>query len=440
MTSARAAAAVILAAVLDRHESLEESVASNRRLDSRDEAFARYLAYGVLRWLAALEWIAGQLLDRPLKKRDRDVHFLVLIGLFQLWKDGSAPHAAVHATAETARQLGKNWAVGLINALLRKFQRERTGLLDGLGERAERFAHPGWLLGALQKDWPDDWQAIAEANNQQAPMWLRINRQRTGMRQYRAMLDTAGLGSELLDSCADAVLVRPAVPVGTLPGFAEGLVSVQDAAAQVAADLLNPVEGDRILDACAAPGGKTCHLLERAPGIALTALDRQPERIELISENLLRLGLGCELVATDATDTQSWWDGRPFNKILLDAPCSATGVIRRHPEIKWLRKPQQVQLAVERQRALLDKLWPLLKAGGMLVYATCSVLKSENSKQIHEFLSRHSNAQCGTPGTGDLPGRQIMPGESQQDGFYYAVLRKSVGHGRSADRLWPHPA
>ena len=282
------------------------------------------------------------------------------------------------------------------------------------------------LLDALRQDWPDDWRAIVEANNQQAPMWLHINRQRTGMRQYLAMLEEAGLESHTLETCADAVLVRPAVAVGGLPGFAEGLVSVEDAAAQVAADLLDPSGCDRILDACAAPGGKACHLLERAPGIALTALDRQEDRIGLITENLRRLGLECDLAAVDATDTESWWDGQLFNKILLDAPCSATGVIRRHPEIKWLRDPQQVQLAVERQQALLDQLWPLLEAGGMLVYATCSVLKRENSKQIHGFLSRHKNARCTGLGPGVAPGRQILPGEAGMDGFYYAVLRKSA--------------
>lgn len=422
--NARMAAIGLLQGVLERGAPLAEAGPPEPGLAPRDQAFARHLAYGVLRWRTALDWLAGRLLDRPLKARDQDIHALLLMGLLQLWQDDAAPHAAVHATAGAARDIGKDWGVGLINALLRRFQRERVALLADLERLPERFAHPHWLLDNLREDWPDDWQAIAGANNLQAPLWLRINRQRTGTQPYLAMLKEAELVGHTLETCADAVRVEPAVPVTRLPGFADGLVSVQDAAAQVAADLLRPASGERILDACAAPGGKTCHLLERAPGIHLTALDRQPGRLDLIRENLQRLGLACELLVADAADTTDWWDGAPFDKILLDAPCSATGVIRRHPEIKWLRTPEQVQSAVADQQRLLDRLWPLLNAGGMLVYATCSVLKRENSEQIHGFIARHDDADHVGPGTGHPPGRQILPGDAQMDGFYYAVLRK----------------
>ncbi len=424
--SARTAAAALLGEVLQQRSSLTEVAEPFPALEARDRAFARHLVYGVLRWLSALEWLAARLLDRPLRSRDRDIHFLVLMGLLQLWQDEAAPHAVVHATAGAARQLGKDWAVGLVNALLRRFQREHGALLGELQGLEERFAHPQWLLAALREDWPEDWQAIAAANNRQAPLWLRVNRRRTGRRDYLLKLEAAGLTGHLPETCADAVRVDPAVPVSRLPGFDDGLVSVQDSAAQLAADLLAPAGKERILDACAAPGGKSCHLLERAPGLSLTALDRNPARVGLIRENLQRLGLNCELAAADATDTAAWWDGTPFRKILLDAPCSATGVIRRHPEIKWLRDPEQVESALGRQRALLDRLWPLLDAGGILVYATCSVLKRENSEQIHGFLARHDDAECIGPGPDGRSGRQILPGEAGMDGFYYAVLRKSA--------------
>jgi 16S rRNA (cytosine967-C5)-methyltransferase len=435
--SPRIAAAGLLAEVLERSVSLADAMPPPRGLESRDRAFARHLAYGVLRWLTALQWLAARLLDRPLRKRDRDVQYLVLMGLLQLWQDQAAPHAVVHATSGAARELGKHWAVGVVNAVLRRFQRERATLLAELGERDQRFAHPGWLLEALREDWPEEWPAVVAANNRQAPLWLRINRQRTGMRAYLERLEATGLEASLLDRCVDAERVEPAVPVSRLPGFADGLVSVQDAAAQLAVDLLAPAQGERILDACAAPGGKACHLLERAPAIELTALDRSAERIERVRENLRRLGLDCRLQVADAVATSSWWDGRPFSKILLDAPCSATGVIRRHPEIKWLRDPEQVQSAVGQQRALLDALWPLLDAGGILVYATCSVLKRENSKQIHGFLARHGDAECVGPDAGDRTGQQILPGEAQMDGFYYAVLRKPVQPGPGAGRVQP---
>ncbi len=423
-TRSRVAAARLLGTVLREGRTLGEADSATGGLDDRDRAFARHLAYGVLRWYAALEWLAGQLLERPLRDRDRDIHYLLLIGLFQAWKDDAAEHAAVHASAEAARQSGKRWAVGLVNAVLRRFLRERAGLLDRLATRPERHAHPGWLLDELQGDWPDDWPGIVRENNMQAPLWIRVNRRKTGTAEYRAMLREAGLDSEPSAGLDAALKVSPAVPVSELPGFHQGLVSVQDAAAQLAAGLLGAAPGERVLDACAAPGGKTCHLLESVADLRLTALDLDPDRLDLVRENLQRLGLDCDLRAADATDTDSWWDGTPFDRILLDAPCTATGVIRRHPEVKWLRSEKQLQSAQRRQRALLDGLWPLLKAGGILVYATCSILRRENSKQIHEFLSRHAEAQSLAPPGGDATGLQILPGTEDMDGFYYAVLRK----------------
>lgn len=433
--NARLAALDLLAGVLDRGQNLGEvqptGWPADPPADPRDRAFARHLAYGILRWLGALEWLAGELLQRPLKERDRDIHRLVLLGLFQLWQDAAAPHAAIHEAAGGARELGKAWAVGLVNAVLRRFQREREDWLARLAQRDERFAHPAWLLDRLRRDWPDDWQAIADADNRAAPLWLRLAPD-ADRRELAERLARAGFSQRAHADAPDALAIEPAAPAEAIPGFAEGLLAVQDPAAQLAADLLLPAPGQRVLDACAAPGGKTCHLLERAPQIELLALDRSAERLHRVRDNLRRLRLaerpGLRLQAVDAADTEAWWDGRPFQRILLDAPCSSTGVIRRHPEIKWLRSPQQVAEAVQLQGRLLDRLWPVLEPGGILLYATCSVLGDENRDQIERFLARREDAECDTLhaewGRAAGPGRQILPGDRDMDGFFYARIRK----------------
>jgi len=425
--NARLLALELIGDVLDRGANLSES--DRDAVAGRDRAHALHLAYGVLRWYSALDAIAARLLQKPLRPRDRDIHRLVLLGLFQLWKDGTPPHAAIHETAECARQRGKAWAVGLVNAVLRRFQREQAALERALEAGDARFAHPDWLLAALRADWPRDWPEIVAANNRQAPLWLRLSRLHD-REESVAMLSADGLAVEQHPFAADAVRVEPARSASRLPGFEQGRLSVQDPAAQLAADLLEPAADLRVLDACAAPGGKTGHLLERCPDLRLIALDRSPQRLGLVRENLERLGLEgrAELRVADAGDVGEWWDGQAFDRILLDAPCTATGVIRRHPEIKWLRSTAQVDAAVKAQRRLLEALWPLLARGGILLYATCSVLRAENERQIEGFAR----------GRGDLAveaidagwgrdtghGRQILPGEREMDGFFYARLRK----------------
>lgn len=426
----RLAALQALSEVLDSNKSLADSEALSRLHDSRDNALARHLAYAVLRWKTALEWLAAELLSKPIKQRERDVQRLLLLGLQQLWQDHTASHAAINETAECARLLGKPWAVGLVNACLRRFQRERESLLEKLAQTRQRFAHPYWMLEEVQQDWPEQWQAVIEANNLQAPLWLRINRQRADEAVLRQDLVNAGFAVNDHPYARDAISISPAAAVGKIPGFEKGWLSVQDPAAQLARDLLAPLGGERILDACAAPGGKTAHLLETCPGIKLTVLDRQEKRVEQICQTLERLGLTAEVQLADATDTASWWKGEKFDKILLDAPCSASGVIRRHPEIKWLRSSDQVDTAAQIQSELLAALWPLLENGGILVYATCSIFKRENSQQIQQFLEQHTDAVAEPPavewGALESCGRQIMPGEAQMDGFFYAVLRKSA--------------
>lgn len=423
-------ALLMLEDVLDRGAGLGDTE-RDTVADPRDRAYARHLAYGTLRWLSALDWLAGQLLDRPLKKKDRDIHRLVLLGLFQLWQDRTAGHAAVNETAGCARKLGKSWATGLVNAVLRRFQREQETLLERLAEHDDRFAHPPWLLDALRADWPGDWERIAQANNRAAPLWLRLNEAFEPGETLDALQEASFETAPHLVAKA-AARVEPAKPVSELPGFTEGRMSVQDPAAQLAAGLLDCRDGQRVLDACSAPGGKTCHLLERQPGIKLLALDRSRARLEQVRENLERLDLlnRCTLQAADAARPEDWWDGQLFDRILLDAPCTATGVIRRHPEIKWLRTPEQLDEAVALQAALLDALWPLLKPGGILLYATCSVLRRENSEQAASFLGRHPDAAAEFPetvwGRDTPPGRQILPGELDMDGFYYARLLKKA--------------
>jgi 16S rRNA (cytosine967-C5)-methyltransferase len=427
--NARLIALELIADVLEHGRNLSDSI-HGHGADARSRAHAAHLAYGVLRWLNALEWLAGQLLQRPMKKKDRDIQRLVLLGIFQLWKDGTPPHAAINETAGCARLLGKSWAVGLVNAVLRRFQREQEGLLSGLQNEPQRFAHPGWLLEALQTDWPGQWEAILRANNCQPPMWLRMN-PRYDLPASIAALEQDGLQVSPHPAAANARKIDPPRPVSAIPGFREGRLSVQDAAAQLAADLLEADDGQRILDACAAPGGKTGHLLEMVEDAELVALDRSKTRLQRVQENLDRLGFSTRatLITGDAAQPDDWWDGNYFDRILLDAPCSATGVIRRHPEIKWLRDPGQVQEAVMMQASLLRALWPLLAPGGILVYATCSILHAENVAQVAGFLADTTDAE-------HLPleaewgrevdfGRQILPGDQDMDGFYYARLRKN---------------
>jgi 16S rRNA (cytosine967-C5)-methyltransferase len=428
----RLAALSTLCHVLDRSRNLADADETGSLPDARDRALAMHLAYGVVRWLNSLQWLSGQLLGRPLKKKDRDINRLVLLGLYQLWQDRTAPHAVINETAECARLLGKPWAVGLVNAILRRFQREQQHWLDRLEEQPERFAHPQWILHKIQADWPDEWQGIIQANNRPAPLWLRINRSKPGQKEIAGRLEKSGFTTESHPAAPDAVRVMPAAVVGEIPGFQDGHFSVQDPAAQLAVDLLKLDAEHRVLDSCAAPGGKTCHILERFPSIEMTAIELSESRLGLIQENVDRLRFsgrdGLRLVAGDAAEPSDWWDGEPFDRILLDAPCTATGVIRRHPEIKWLRSTEQFEKVIQLQEKLLTRLWPLLKVDGILVYATCSVLVDENRSQISRFLADHNEAEAvfveAAWGHDQNCGRQILPGEEEMDGFFYACMRK----------------
>ncbi|MGA7802673.1 MAG: 16S rRNA (cytosine(967)-C(5))-methyltransferase RsmB [Gammaproteobacteria bacterium] len=401
-----------------------------RVADVRERALAQELAYGTLRWYPRLTALAGRLVQRPLKTRDQDIQAVLVVGLYQLAYLAVPAHAAVHETVEVARALGKPWAAKLVNGVLRTFQRRAPQLMAALdADAVSRYAHPRWLLERLQRDWPADWQAVADANNARPPLALRVNARRIDRSDYLAALAQAGVDAVPLAHARQGVQLVQAMAVERLPGYAQGWFSVQDGAAQQAAELLDLKPDMRVLDACAAPGGKSAHILECEPGLAgLTAIDIDQGRLQRVRENLHRLGLEAHLVAGDASSPDGWWDGRPYQRILLDAPCSATGVIRRHPDIKVLRRSDDIPQLVVQQRRLLEALWSLLAPGGMLLYATCSVVADENAEQVERFLATHSDARewpIDAPwGRACQCGRQILPGQDGMDGFYYARLVK----------------
>jgi len=430
---ARACAARVLERVVAAGQSLPDALAVELRAlpDTRMRALAQELSYGTLRWYYRLDVLLCQLLPKPLKARDMDLRCLLLAGLYQLDKLALPQRVAVNETVQATLALNKRWASGLVNAVLRNFQRRRSELEAAVaGSEQSQYAHPAWLIKLLQADWPNDWTAVLHANNERPPFSLRVNRLRMARADYLALLGGQALKAEPLAHTSDGILLERAVPVEDLPGFSEGLVSVQDGAAQLAAGLLRLDAGQRVLDACAAPGGKTAHILETAPRLSgVTALDIDPRRLDRTAMTLARLSLQADLVPGDAAEPSAWWDGRQYDRILLDAPCSATGVIRRHPDIKLLRKFDDIANLSSRQAEILRALWPLLVPGGILLYCTCSVLANENCRQVQRFLLSHTDAA-------EVPidaawghrcehGMQILPGENEMDGFYFACLRKT---------------
>lgn len=427
---ARAARAIVQVLAHNRYldAALEEAAAG---VPDETRALVQELAYGTLRFFHELAGIAALFLARPFKPKDQDVYALLLLGLYQLRHMRIAAHAAVDETVEAAAVLGKPWSRSLMNACLRESVRQK-GRVEAVvaADPAMRHSHPAWLIDETRRAYPQDWEAILAANNQRPPMWLRVNLARIARADYLARLHAAGLSAQPHPIVESAVVLARPLPVTQLPGFAEGLVSVQDAAAQLAAVFLAAAPGERVLDACAAPGGKTAHILERASGpVELVAVDREAERLALIANNLERLGLAVpRLVAGDAAAPAAWWDGQPFDRILADVPCSATGVIRRHPDIKLRRRPEDLPRLMTTQARILAGLWPLLRRGGKLLYVTCSILPGENEAQIGAFLDKETGVvEIPLPpaaGTPRAHGRQRLPGEQGMDGFYYACLEK----------------
>ncbi|MCS3510578.1 16S rRNA (cytosine(967)-C(5))-methyltransferase RsmB [Pseudomonas grimontii] len=427
----RLAAAKALAAVLNGKASLNSSLPTQLdKVEDRDRGFTQDLAFGTARWQPRLSALAAKLLQKPFKAADADVEALLLVGLYQLLYTRVPAHAAIGETVGCADKLKKPWAKALLNAVLRRAQREGEALLAELEhDPVVRTAHPRWLQKSLKAFWPEQWEAICAANNAHPPMILRVNRRHHSRDAYLQLLTNAGIDATPCVYSTDGIVLEAAADVRSLPGFAEGWISVQDEAAQLAAELLDLAPGQRVLDACCAPGGKTCHILEVEKDLAgVVAVDLEAKRLVRVRENLARLGLSAELIAADGRDTATWWDGKPFQRILLDAPCSATGVIRRHPDIKLTRQPDDIAALAVLQGELLDAMWPTLEVGGILLYATCSTLPTENTEVIEAFLARTSGAReldlATAAGIKQPHGRQLIAQEGGHDGFYYAKLIK----------------
>jgi 16S rRNA (cytosine967-C5)-methyltransferase len=425
MIKAQSTAAVSIAKVL-AGESLTAVLQDVWRdqpgMSSQQRGAIQDLSYGVLRHYGQLDALLKLLLNKPVW--NKNLHCLLLVALYQLIYSKSASHAIVDSAVSASNDFNGNKAVrGLINAVLRNFVRSRATLLErATGSEIGRFSHPQWWIDKLRTQYPDQYQTILEASNFRAPMTLRINRRRVNSSEYQSLLREAGIEVRL--SRNDAIELAQPFSVDKLPGFAEGLVSVQDMAAQMAGPLLDVHNGMRILDACAAPGGKTSHLLELAD-VELTAIDDDATRAALVTQNLARLGLSAHCIMQgNASQPEKWWDNRQFDRILADVPCSASGVTRRHPDIKWLRREDDIPRFASRQREILESLWGMLVKGGKLLYATCSIFAEENRLQVDQFLRQHSDAHLLPLPQGETIEGQLLP-NAHHDGFYYALLGKT---------------
>lgn len=431
-TDTRALAAQALAEIALRGASLRDAMERHARKlpDSRDRALLMALLSEGARWWLRFDPALDRLLEKPLRQKEPVVHALLVLGLVQLEVLGLQDYAAVAATVEATRSLKKPRLAGLVNAVLRRWQRERESLLATLdADPRTRRAHPAWLAKAIASDWPAQAEAVMTANNREPPLMLRANRRFGHREALLERLCTNGQAAEPHAWLNDGIVLPHSTDVTRLPGFEDGAFAVQDGAAQAAADLAELRDGLRVLDACAAPGGKACHLLERAD-IDLTALEFDAARIERIRQNLMRLRLNAKLVIGDAGAPKGWWKGPLFDRILIDAPCSATGVLRRRPDVRLHRRASDIPALVAQQQRIIEALWPLLASGGRLLYITCSLLRAENEGVVAPFLDAHADAKA-VPfelpaGQAAAVGWQILPGDGDLDGMYYAVLEKSA--------------
>lgn len=422
----RSIAAKAIGQVLDQGQSLSAVLpALQKNVSDKDRALLQELCFGTLRVLPQLEWYIQQLMAKPMVGKQRTLHYLLMVGIYQMLFTRIPAHAALAETVNGAVALKRPQMKGLINGVLRQFQRQQDSLVEQASGLESAHLHPSWLLKRIRDAYPTQWQDILDANNQKPPMWLRVNRLHHTRDEYLQLLSEAGLSAVAHDENPDAVRLLTPSAVTALPGFADGWVTVQDASAQGCVRWLLPKNGESILDLCAAPGGKTTHILEAAPEARVMAVDVDTKRLERVTENLERLRLKATVRQGDGRQPADWCEGQTFDRILLDAPCSATGVIRRHQDIKWLRRDSDIQDLSTLQAEILEAIWPHLKSGGTLVYATCSILPEENQQQITAFLTRHTDATL--TGTGDLehPGIQCIPSPEGGDGFFYAKLTKS---------------
>ncbi|WP_340681068.1 16S rRNA (cytosine(967)-C(5))-methyltransferase RsmB [Paraglaciecola sp.] len=424
----RADAALVLYQILEQGKSARECLPTSQlRHTDQNKAWLQEMVFGVLRQLPILQYWLRLLLETPLKNKFKVAEHLILLGFYQIAFSRVSQHAAVSETVEACKPLKIDAMRGLINAILRNFI--RLDVQHNLPDDAQVLSGlPKWLYKKLSTAYPDDLTDIIHQIESKAPLWLRVNTKNISHADFLGELDKQAIEYSLSSLHVEAVILSKGADIISLPGFAQGWFAVQDGAAQLAAHYLAPKPNEHILDCCAAPGGKTCHILELSESLHLTALEIDNQRMTKVSENLLRLGHSAQLILGDASRPSDWWDGRPFDRILLDAPCSATGIIRRHPDIKWLRKAKDIDALVLIQQQILDAMWPLLKPGGVMLYATCSILPEENHQQIDDFLARTNDAQLDLQFKHDdiHCGQQILPGNQQMDGFYYCRLIKSA--------------
>lgn len=421
----RSIAAKAISQVLDQGQSLSTVLPGlHNNISDKDRALLQELCFGTLRVLPQLEWCIQQLMARPLTGKQRVFHYLIMVGLYQLIYTRIPAHAALAETVEGATALKRPQLKGLINGVLRQFQRQQVELLERAGNNDSHYLHPSWLLARIKRAYPEQWQQILDANNQKPPMWLRVNRLHHTRNEYLELLKQAGIEATPHDVFPDALRLITPCAVNSLPGFELGWATVQDASAQGCVDLLDPQDGEQILDLCAAPGGKTTHILEAAPKAHVLAVDIDEVRLNRVKENLKRLQLHAVVRVGDGRTPEAWCGEQLFDRILLDAPCSATGVIRRHPDIKWLRRDSDIAELAQLQSEIIEAIWPKLKKGGVMVYATCSILPEENQQQIMAFLQRHAEAELVETGTTALPGKQNLPHPEDGDGFFYVKLIK----------------
>ncbi|MFV9998121.1 MAG: 16S rRNA (cytosine(967)-C(5))-methyltransferase RsmB [Arsenophonus endosymbiont of Dermacentor nuttalli] len=419
----RSICAQVIAQVIDQKQSLNTVLPEwQKNISNKDKALLQELSFGVLRVLPLLEWFIQQLIAKPLKGKQRIIHYLIMVGIYQLCFTRIPPHAALAETVDGAIALKHLQLKGLINGVLRQFQRQQQTLNKKVNNNENNYLHPKWLLEKIQQAYPFQWEEIIDANNQKPPMWLRVNQLHHSTHEYLELLQQASIKASLCDHSNFAIKLQKPCAINQLPGFAQGWVTIQDLSAQQCVELLAPKNDEYILDLCAAPGGKTTYVLEIAPKAEVLAVDIDELRIKRIQENLNRLKLHARVIVGDGRKPLEWISGAKFDRILLDAPCSATGVIRRHPDIKWLRKPTDIPKFVKLQYEILEAIWPYLKINGTLVYATCSILPDENKEQIQKFLFHHSEASL----KNNLElGQQILPTQNGGDGFFYASLIKN---------------
>lgn len=427
LTNPRLIATHALRRVIYQSESLSDVLSDSSIQDCDEKALIQDICFGNLRYFEIINVILKELLTKPLKNKDKDIECLLRVGLYQLIYQRIPNHAAVNETVSVTKNLKKKWSRGLVNGVLRSFLRDQDKLLAQANQQTKR-ALPPWLLQRIKKAWVNDWQDIVIASNQKAPMTLRLNINQIDRQNYLDTLNTKDITAIPVQYSQTAIQLEQARNVYDLPEFENGLVSVQDAAAQYAGQILDCQTGMRVLDACAAPGGKTGHILETAEQLDVTAVDNKQQRLKRVDENLQRLKQQANCICADVADTNLWWNQDPFDRILLDAPCSATGVIRRHPDIKLLRKDSDIANLQQLQQHILRSLWTLLKIGGRLLYATCSILPEENEQQIAAFLVEQKDVKvCSIEAQWGIPlqyGRQILSGQQSMDGFYYALLEK----------------